>query len=698
MKKGLLLSFLFIGMFLATIGQNLVSTEPMPRNAVLEEFTGIYCGYCPDGHAIAADLLENNPGRMVVIAVHAGSYAAPSGDDPDFRTEFGDALVSQAGVTGYPSGTVNRHEFDGMQQGSGTAMSRGNWSAATELILAEDSPLNVGIETSYEESTRELTVNVELYYTDDATEESNFINVAITQSHILGPQSGGDMGDNYEHMHMLRHLITGQWGEEITPTTTGTLIQRTYNYTLPEAINDVDLIAEDCEVAVFVTETTQEIITGDVVDLMNGTNLFIGSLTTAGEQYAAGTPGIATPFDLEVNSNIDGDEDFTFTLTADAPTDWNSSFTVNGTSYDETATITVSYDSPLEMLIDVVPGETEAIGSYIMSMVSESNPEAPEQQITFYVVSGLTDLLVNGTGGSQTTEHQQVYLDALAAAGNTSHDVVRGDIFANAYNADALEDIDNVYFNVAWTFPSFTDAQAIALKSFMDNGGNVFVAGQDIGWDIMSGDGNGNNITQDLYTNYFAAEYQDDGSSSNSLLTANEDDENFGTITDSDIVDMYDGNMYPDEMSPLGDATVSFYYNNNSSKGACIYNETETYTSIFFGIGMEMIADQQVVNDIIAKVHDLWTSGVSTHQIDPDSFALGQNYPNPAKEYTCFTITSEQISILTITDINGRIISEQEVTAGTTLINLNTSAWTAGIYYYTLGNPDQRITKKLIKL
>jgi hypothetical protein len=78
--------------------QMLVSTDPMPRNAILEEFTGIHCTYCPDGHAIAQSILDNNPGRAFVIALHQGSFASPSAGEPDYRTSFGDAIAGQTGL------------------------------------------------------------------------------------------------------------------------------------------------------------------------------------------------------------------------------------------------------------------------------------------------------------------------------------------------------------------------------------------------------------------------------------------------------------------------------------------------------------------------------------------------------------------------------------------------------------------------
>ncbi len=160
MKKNFfLLSFFTLITTSLLLSQTLVSTDPLPKNALLEEYTGIHCGYCPDGHAIAAALIANNPGRVVVIAIHQGSFAVPGAGEPDYRTQWGDALAQQAGVSAYPNGTVNRHLFIG----SKTAMSRGDWTPSANQIMQETSPVNVGILSEYEEATRELTITVELF-------------------------------------------------------------------------------------------------------------------------------------------------------------------------------------------------------------------------------------------------------------------------------------------------------------------------------------------------------------------------------------------------------------------------------------------------------------------------------------------------------------------------------------------------------
>lgn len=262
MKKILLLltNVIFVaGLFAQTI----VGTDPENKNVILEEFTGIHCTYCPDGHAIAQSIQDQHPDDVVLINIHVGAFAQPSGGEPDYRTQWGAAIAGQSNLTGYPAGTVNRHLFPGMGQNGGTAMSRGNWTSAANQILAQSSYLNVGIQ-SFLTAAGQLTVNVEVYYTGDSPESTNLLNVGILQDNIYGPQTGGGAGNNYQHMHMLRDLITGQWGVEITETTEGSLYSNTFTYDVPADYLDVPVVLEDIQVFAFVTETHQEVVSGVV--------------------------------------------------------------------------------------------------------------------------------------------------------------------------------------------------------------------------------------------------------------------------------------------------------------------------------------------------------------------------------------------------------------------------------------------------
>ena len=327
MKKFTLIVAIVFAFAANMFAQTIVGTDPENKNVVLEEFTGIYCGYCPLGHAIAQGIYDAHPDDVVLIAIHTGSYANPSGNDPDFRTPFGGAIAGQSALTGYPSGTVNRHLFPGWSMGSGTAMDRGKWSPASDLVLAEASYLNVGCEATIITSTRQLVVNVEVYYTGDSPQSTNLLNVAILQNNIHGPQSGGGAGNNYIHKHMLRYLLTGQWGETISETSEGSLYATTLVYDIPADYNDVEVVLEDLDIVAFVSETHQEIVSG-----IKGNVTYVESLaldagiigsnipqTSCGAEMEAqvtvknyGTDNL-TSLDFEYGINGDQSETYTWT-------------------------------------------------------------------------------------------------------------------------------------------------------------------------------------------------------------------------------------------------------------------------------------------------------------------------------------------------------------------------------------------------
>ena len=261
-KNYLLLFTLFS--YLASFSQTIVSTDTENKKIILEEFTGIYCTYCPDGHAIANAIKAENPEDVFIINIHTGGYAVPNPaiNDPDYRTSFGDAIANQSNLTGYPAGTVNRQFFSSLTMNGGTAMGRGGWTTAASQVLSQSAYVNVGVEATINVQNNELTVHVEGYYTGDSPQNTNYLNVVLTQNNTIGPQTGGGMGSDYNHNHRLVHMLTGQWGEVISTTSAGSFIDQTFTYTIPSDYNGIDVVLPDLNVIAFITETQQEIISG----------------------------------------------------------------------------------------------------------------------------------------------------------------------------------------------------------------------------------------------------------------------------------------------------------------------------------------------------------------------------------------------------------------------------------------------------
>ena len=123
--------------------------------------------------ANVAEELYNGKYYYCITDAQQRSYANPQGPGTDFNTSFGAAISNLSGTCGYPAGTVNRIDFSsqGLNQTSSsgcvatTAMSRGNWTSATNQTLSESSYINVAAQATIDVTTRVLTVIVETYYT-----------------------------------------------------------------------------------------------------------------------------------------------------------------------------------------------------------------------------------------------------------------------------------------------------------------------------------------------------------------------------------------------------------------------------------------------------------------------------------------------------------------------------------------------------
>ena len=245
-------------MTFAVQAQTFVSTTPGSRNVLVEEYTGVSCQYCPLGHKAVDFTLRSFPGRAFAINIHQGVFAS------QFSTQWGNALANQAGVQGYPSATVNRHAFS-----SGTIqIDPGQSYPCAQQMMEQEAKVNVAATMDIDPATRLMVVKVEVYYPGNGPGDFNMLNVALVQNNVLGNQTGGSqyypenmVNGQYRHMHILRHLLTGQWGDTIHDVTAGSFFTKEYAYVVPRQIGDlaVDNL-DDLSVLVFVCQDRKEVL------------------------------------------------------------------------------------------------------------------------------------------------------------------------------------------------------------------------------------------------------------------------------------------------------------------------------------------------------------------------------------------------------------------------------------------------------
>ena len=271
MKKITLLVVLLASLFNANAQEpKFVSTEQENRNVLIEEFTGRLCGYCPYGQVLVNEILAKYPGDVFTVNIHAQSSLSPV-SYPNLNTTKGaEVYMAFNNGGGIPAVTINR----------GETIHPVYASAEVTTLLAEVAECNIGGEVIINEETRTATITVEVYYTASSASDVNYLTVMMSQDGILGSQNGAKefnpdqmIGDQYIHMHTLRDYVTPTWGDEITTTTAGTLVTKTYTYEIPEVIGDpngVEVDFSDIHFMAFVTEKKQGTKT---VPVMNVTGL-----------------------------------------------------------------------------------------------------------------------------------------------------------------------------------------------------------------------------------------------------------------------------------------------------------------------------------------------------------------------------------------------------------------------------------------
>lgn len=254
MKKLSLLVGALLACFVQVNAQEYVSTEPQNKNVLIEEFTGRNCGYCPAGHVIANQIVHNNPDRVWAMNIHAGGYAPTT--YPNMNTTDGTAICNGFDVTGFPAGVVNRS--------TSSAVDRGQWAPKSTQELALPAVCNVDGQVVINPVTRTAKITVEVYYTGDNAEGTNYLTIAMLQDSIIGSQGGSSsnpaqvINGQYCHMHILRDIITDTWGDEISPTTAGTLITKEYVYEIPTTIGSPNGVEVDLDNVLFLAYVTEK--------------------------------------------------------------------------------------------------------------------------------------------------------------------------------------------------------------------------------------------------------------------------------------------------------------------------------------------------------------------------------------------------------------------------------------------------------
>jgi hypothetical protein len=269
--KRILLFLVLVSITTNGIAQLPVETTTQTKKIAFEEFTGIYCSGCPGGHLISDGLKNTYPDDFFPIYIHDSPFADPRlPSDPNYKTVHGAALLSALGTGYVPVASINRKIYEGGVMG----LDKATWAAWVDSALLENAYVNVALEATVNILTRELVVNSEIYFTGSSAPPTMKYNLSIAQNNVEGPQKSSYNNPsavlpngNYLHQHQFKEFVTGQWGEDITTTSMGTLVSRVDTHNLPLYYNGVTFELYDLEVVGFIAEGTTDVINANKCEI-----------------------------------------------------------------------------------------------------------------------------------------------------------------------------------------------------------------------------------------------------------------------------------------------------------------------------------------------------------------------------------------------------------------------------------------------
>lgn len=230
----------------------MVAAQTQFRTVLLEEFTGHTCTVCPEGAAEVERLLSEYGDSIIAVGVHAGTFAEPeeSGSKytTDFRNSTSNAIFEFFDPPGNPMGMVSRIGPEGQKP-----MGKDGWepSMVNNGILGQAATASMSLTTLWDDSTNTVGARTELTWLTDPPNSNYRVQFYLVESHIIDWQldNGQDI-EQYEHNHVLRGGMIGDWGTEVTVLTNGGS-QRFF----AEMALDAAWVKDNCEVVAFIYDT-----------------------------------------------------------------------------------------------------------------------------------------------------------------------------------------------------------------------------------------------------------------------------------------------------------------------------------------------------------------------------------------------------------------------------------------------------------
>jgi hypothetical protein len=392
---------------IAMIALTTAGANAQLQNVLLEQHTGAWCGWCPAGNVTMDEVIDLYGDQVIGVKFHNG----------DAMVIPEQSVISRAlGLTGYPTGSINRKNF-----GGSVFLSRNVWKTSCESQMQQKAKAEVDCFYTLDKRTRIVKIQIMA----NIVEPMNFpltFNAYIVEDNVTGVGNGYDQSnylsrrpgfeDNpyydqpskivgFNHMKVVRKMLGGAWG------VTGNLPESVepgdfYIYELESEIDQNWKIDDVHFIGMLQADTddNKEII-NSAIAIENGS--LLNRIIDSNAPTVIALPAVSDFNNIYTLENVTNEEQiYTVTLltTDRTPPDWLAEFTSGATELtasdanDAIDQIVVPANSTAELLLTLKIGSTLGIGDAKVILELEGTPTVTRSRMISGITSEIENLLL----------------------------------------------------------------------------------------------------------------------------------------------------------------------------------------------------------------------------------------------------------------------------------------------------------------
>jgi len=674
------------------------TTNAYDKQSLVERFTNASCGPCAQiNNAWYNSTTQNLIGSGSMSHIIYNVWW-PGGSDPMYLLNQADntTRTNYYGVNAVPHIDVN-----------GSTVSTGAPSYLINAVNSGNSqfaPFNIVIsQGAVSNSFIEVQVKIIRDPSDVTTFGNIKLRVALTEKTVSFPSPPGGNGES-EFYSVCRKMMPNAGGSSFTIPAPGDSVTINLQYSPTTAfLNSV--ILDSLRVVAFIQDdNTREIYQSKMHDINQN---YMATMSTQ-DKYYFGSSAETGSYTAYVKNIGFFPDTYNINLGFDGPSGWSQTFTtVNGTfNYGETDAVNLNPGDSTEIEVGVSANSINGFGKTTLQFISDQGSFGhAEFQLTTF---GLDILVVADDDGSGYENYFQNELINL----NSDYGISPSNFIPA--NQDSLNSFNTIVWNTGVTEPGLFADEINILKNFLDNGGNLYLNGVDIAYQLADpASPFYTTESNDFFTNYLHSNYilrQNTSLIAEGIAGDPVTGALGGTMTlvggtGANTISHSDGH-YVNQISAEGNYsfnTLSFWLKPDEYSGIRALHGTSSKV-VFTAFGFETIALEarrsSFAEGIINWLNVPVSVGEEEQNVLPFSFELNQNYPNPFNPSTTinYKVPQSTLVIIKVYDLIGKEVStlvNEVKEPGKYQVAFEGENLSSGIYFYKMTAGDFSTVKKM---